>query len=234
MPPTLLHRLRTLARREPWLYSPLKRLRDPAARRKLCGSRDDLCVEGYPSSANSFLLNLVLGAAVSPIRVCSHCHCVANVKRATRRGLPVFVPLRHPTDAVVSRSVRFGVAPDEAVTEYVDFHAWILDRASEEWLTLLSFEAITERPGRVLEAVGAATGLELRDDVETVVEETKTFIRLWSQRYGGRAAGGAPAVAVPDAEREDEKARIRDEVARVVERTDAEELWRRLMSHAAA
>lgn len=232
MPRKLLHRLRRFARRSAWLYSPLKRLRDPAARRKLCGDDDDLCVEGYPSSANSFLLNLVLGASVSPIRVCSHCHSVANVKRAARRGLPVFVPVRHPTDAIASRTARFDVPPEEAVVEYVDFHTWILGKASEDWLTLLSFEAITERPESALEAMGAATGLEFRDDVAAVVEETETFIRLWSQRYGRQDPDAAPSVAVPHADRDDRKARVRDEVVRVVERSDAEELWRRLMDHA--
>lgn len=230
MPVNFRHKLRSFVRRQPWLYSPLKLYRDPAARRKLCGDGDDLCVEGYPSSANSYLLNFILGAAVRPISVCSHCHSVANIKRARKRGLPVFVPIRHPTDAILSRITRFEVSPEEAAAEYVDFYGWVRDRLAADWLTVLTFEAVTERPGSVLAAVGAATGLEFRDDVGTVSEETDTFIRLWSQRYGRK---DSLTVSLPAAARERRKEEVRDEVERAVEGTDAVELWRVVRRRAA-
>lgn len=223
----LFHKLRMLGRRYVWTYSPVKLARTVYKQRELCTADNDICIEGYPSSANSYLLNLILGAAKSRISICSHCHTIANIKRARSRGLPVFIPVRRPEDAITSRCVRFADDLGEATAEYLGFYRYVLEVVDSEWLRVLTFEAITERPGDVVRVFDSATPFQFRDDVAKVANETETYIRLFSERYGRR-----DIVAVPEPEREVEKEKAREEVARVVADTDAVDLWRRVRERA--
>lgn len=148
---------RLLVKRTPWLYSThyyLRLLAGAPRRLHLCGKGVNLCVEGYPSSGNSFAVTLL--RRLNPdVRVSSHFHSVANVKLAIKHHIPVVILLRKPLDTLASRIVRFGASPLPAVLEYLDFHGHIMRSASRHRFCFVTFESLTKSPGPTVDRIAA-------------------------------------------------------------------------------
>jgi hypothetical protein len=83
------------------LFFPIHRRRS-GYKSLLVSEKTDICIEGYPRSANSFAVGAFQHAQKHPVRVAHHTHIPANVMRACERGIPTLVLIRDPTDAVVS------------------------------------------------------------------------------------------------------------------------------------
>lgn len=211
-------------RRHPILYFPLKfLLGESKSARKICSRSSHICIEGYPSSGNSFFVNLVLGACQERIDVCSHCHAVANIRRALDLELPTFVLLRDPVEAIASRCARFDVAPTVATDDYHSFYEWVLENHGADPMWVISFESLTERPDLVLKVMSKHTEFDYRKDTEMVVEETKVFIRLWQERYGTD-----DSISLPNSGRNERKQQIRQEIKELVRARGAVEVWEKL------
>ena len=73
----------------------------------LCRKNSDLCVEAYPSSANSFLCRLIR-YSIKNLKIGQHTHTIANIKIALKYNIPVVTIIRDPLDAISSRAVRFN------------------------------------------------------------------------------------------------------------------------------
>lgn len=87
--------------RRPRLYNWTYRLRDGYADR-LVTDATDVCIEGFPRSANSFAVGAFEYAQDEALSIAHHNHVPAPVLNAVRRDLPTIVLIRYPVDAVVS------------------------------------------------------------------------------------------------------------------------------------
>lgn len=100
-----LARLRYRAKHEigrwPSLYHGLFRYRDGYGDR-LVTDDTDLCIEGFPRSANSFAVGAIEYAQDDPLRIAHHNHVPAPILRAAARGIPTIVLIRDPVEAVIS------------------------------------------------------------------------------------------------------------------------------------
>jgi len=147
---------RMLVKRSPILYRPLNRIRNAVRRSgnlpRLASDDVEICVEGYPSSANSFAVN-VLRAARPGLRISSHHHAIANIKIAIRLGIPCVALIRPPEDAIASRVSRFGTSPRVAISEYCDMHEFLSQRRAN--MLIASFRTVTEDTDRFLDLVSA-------------------------------------------------------------------------------
>lgn len=99
---TLRQRAKTFVGAYPRLFFPLFRLR-PAFDDLLVTRSTDICIEGFPRSANSFAVRAFEHAQQQPVRIAHHTHVPANPIRACEWGIPTVVLIRSPYDAIVSK-----------------------------------------------------------------------------------------------------------------------------------
>jgi len=166
---TLRHRAKTFVGARPRLFFPLFRRR--AGYDDLLVTRStDLCVEGFPRSANSFAVGAVRHAQPAPVAIAHHTHVPANPMRACEWGIPTVVLIREPSDAVVSlvalqkevrddafappRSVRDGLSAWRA------FYRALVPYRERGAFVVAPFRTVIHDVGRVLEQVNAHFGTE--------------------------------------------------------------------------
>ena len=118
--------LRQLVREHPIPYSLVCSWRRTVLRKdaRLADRSSELCIEGYPSSGNTFA-ELTVGEVWPGLRIATHRHCIAAVKRALGLGVPTVVLIREPYGAISSCVVRFGMPLRRAVQEYRHFYEWL-------------------------------------------------------------------------------------------------------------
>lgn len=117
----------------------------------------EICIEGYPSSGNSFA-RLTCVDVWPGIRIGSHRHCIAAVRIARKLHLPTLILIREPLEAIASCVVRFRHSREQALVEYADFYRWTETCDS---LSFLDFDTLFADPMRMLDFVSRATGRTL-------------------------------------------------------------------------
>jgi hypothetical protein len=156
--------------------------------RHVVDRRTDLLLEGYPSAANTFTRE-ALQRADPGIRIASHLHSVAHVRRALHLGVPVLILLRPPVDSVVSVLARFPAQQLDVAQElraYEHFYRGVLARVDR--VALARFDDTTSRLGDVVRATNQQLGTDLvpfdHDDPEArrVVQAT---IDGWTEAVFG-------------------------------------------------
>lgn len=166
------HRLKWFVGARPRLYFPLFRRRSGYAD-LLVDDTTDICIEGYPRSANSFAVGAFEYAQSAPVQVAHHTHVPANPMRACERGIPTLVLIRDPYDAVVSHvalSKQTQVAEQgvEAPVQWLSFEtllsAWCTFyrsvRPYQERMVVASLGAVVDDMGRVIDRINAHFGTD--------------------------------------------------------------------------
>ena len=97
----LRFRLKTFLGTRPRLYFPFFRVKNGHSD-LLVDETTDLCVEGFPRSANSFTVSAIQSAQPQSLSVAHHTHVPANAIRATRLRIPTLILIRNPGDAIIS------------------------------------------------------------------------------------------------------------------------------------
>ncbi len=123
----------------------------------------ELCLEGFPRCGNSFAVSL-LNRAAPGLRVAHHTHSVANVKKALKWGIPVFITIREPLDALVSyvvrRNVIRGANTHKQIVfgsiDYARFYEYVAQ--NKDNLVTMDFFEITQKPSHFLASVQNLTG----------------------------------------------------------------------------
>lgn len=133
---------------------------------------DQLYFDGFPRSGNTYL-TAGIQAVFPELRFANHLHAVAPIKIALRTGLPTFILLRKPDDAVVSymlhvkspitESSKKGLGEDDLgdllLTEWSDYYRWVRNVASQ--VKVILSEKAFSNPASVAELVAAELGLGL-------------------------------------------------------------------------
>ena len=114
----------------------------------------DCCLEGYPSSANSYSFNLLRNTYPN-IRIAHHTHSLAAVKYSLKHRIKTIIIFRHPLDCVASILSRryFSESKrtlfvDLFLYQYIDFYRYILQ--TNEPLMLCSFNEVVKEPSSFL------------------------------------------------------------------------------------
>lgn len=223
----LLNRTKAHVKRSPFLYRIAKHLKNRRAGEYLCNRSTDLCLEGYPSSANTFAFNLLLRLEPS-LRMAHHCHTIANLKLAFAYGVPVVVLIRHPEEAVSSTVARFGGEVAQALAEYNEFHEFV--RKNVERITIVRFEEVIDDTVAAVERIAGASGIRVDlSDLRAVKQDVLVHINEWSRKQGRSEQASAPRD-----DRESRKAPIRDQIRRSRRFRRAERLWREITAAGAA
>jgi hypothetical protein len=168
-PAALRYRAKQWLSRYPSLYFPIFRHRD--GYQKLLVSKDtDICIDGFPRSANSFAVGAVEHAQESDITIAHHTHVPAQLLRATDLGIPTIALIRCPVDAVISgRALELQIAAVEdrpqppmhvsfvrRLQAWIDFYRCLEPHADR--LVIAPFEHVTQDMGVVIDAVNRKFG----------------------------------------------------------------------------
>lgn len=202
----------------PYLFPVVQQLRDKRTG-TFCTTNTELCIEGFESSANSFLYN-VFRALKPSLSIAHHTHSVANLKRARKYGVPTIVLYRDPKDAIPSLVSRFRPSLKEAILRYVHFYRYV--SSIQDHVLLVSFEEATEKFETAVRRLEARSGLSFRTfnpaDIEARVVD---HIEHWSARRSK-----TNEMALPVDERERRKNTIRASLNDDPAYTEAQHLYR--------
>lgn len=169
---------------------------------EFCEQEHRLCLEGYESSANSFVYN-ALKCVWSDLDVAHHKHVVANLKRAALFDVPTAVLFRNPEECIPSFVCRFRPEPVEAIYRYVHFYRWVCNHARE--VLLISFNEATQAIQSTVRRIAGFTALPLQGhSLERLEERAKSTIR-----QNTRQRGDVDNISLPKDRRDRQKDNIR-------------------------
>jgi hypothetical protein len=208
--------------RYPRLYLPLVALRQPG-RQLIVREDTDLVIEGFPRSANSFVLCAFEMAQVHPVKVAHHVHAAANVLWAARRSKPILLLIRDPVDAAVSLVVRLPyLSVRDALDAYVRMYRPLLEYRDS--LIIADFAEVTTDLGQVIRRVNRRFDTRFEPFLHTEKNVARCFAVLddWARRTEPAGAidlvGFRPAGARESVSRKIRDVQMRGRAVSIVER----------------
>lgn len=100
----------------------------------------DVCIDGYPRSANSFSVRM-FNQANPKLSIAHHTHSIANLKKAINLDIPLITLIRHPEGAIVSSLIAHKNNDiDAEVYRYIDFYGWVYRHKNE--MLIADFEQV--------------------------------------------------------------------------------------------
>lgn len=229
-------RAKLAVRRSPALWSSYVTVSFPpqrykSARDAVCLPHHDLLVDGYPRTANSYAYNF-LTRFHGDVRCVHHTHASATLKMARRFGTPSVVLVRDPLDAVTSNLIRSQGSLAYLEGHYRQYYDYVREHADE--LRVVPFETVTQDPVGFLEIVETEAGLPRVDPRPEEVAEANDAVRAHLERLAEAKYGddARDKKAVPDDDREDEKARVRAELSQRETIGELRELYRAVLAEA--
>ncbi|MEL6588862.1 MAG: hypothetical protein AAFQ87_11790 [Bacteroidota bacterium] len=152
-------------------YSLIGRRRPDLAYRK----GRNLCIEGFPRSANTYGVLLVEKFAVQELSIAHHLHLPIQLKRAVQDDVPAVLIIREPMAAITSLLLREEkVSIWSAFHWYNSFHESLLPIKDD--LIIWTFEQVIKEPLWCIADLEAKTGLvslagKTEVDNEAIFEE---------------------------------------------------------------
>ena len=160
----------------------------------------ELCIEGFPRSANSYAVLRLASAQKRPLRISHHLHVPAQVQRAVRWNIPTLVLVRHPRDAVASLLIRHPeLAIGQTLRAYTKFYRAILPLRDN--FVLGNFEEIINDLGPVVTAINDRFGTTLIPPAPEAGTDARIFRTLEQINRSQGSAHGEHAVSRPSFER---------------------------------
>ena len=136
----------------------------------------DMCIEGFPRSANSFFVGAF--RTYNPAATCAHhMHAPMQVVKAAEYDIPCVVLIRNPIDAiasvlVVDRRLSIGLA----IKSYISFYerVWPVRKT----VVIADFQDATQRPHRVVDKVNRRYSTSFKMEPLTPSAREYLFARL--------------------------------------------------------
>jgi hypothetical protein len=197
-------------------------------RKNMLNDDTQVCIEGFPRSANSFLLHYVLGSN-SGLKVAHHVHVMQQIKNSLKRGIPCIVPIREPVETLLSLLViDENLAINAAIWSYIDFYKDLepyLDKC-----VLTDFHVSTKYPHLVLQAVNHKHHLNFEATALTRLRENDIFNDL--QNHSLKSRQKQHQIGIPSDRKNSLKEKIRLSVENHVKIEEAKKLYLNAKSHA--
>ena len=182
----------------------------------------DVCVEGFESSSNSFVVNVMRNVTES-IRIAHHCHTVASVKVALSKGVDTIILFRDPRDAIASTVARFRPGIMECLFGYIKFYEYVY-RVRRKVL-LISFEESTERTEEMISRIQQHVNLgEVEyESVDALEKRVKEQMVAWQEKHSD-----ASTLPLPKSNRAADKAQVKKDLGRWPAFKRAQEVYERI------
>ncbi len=205
---TLANMFRDALRASPLAYGWLGRRGEHAdLDRRVLRRGDDLVIDGYPRSGNTFALAAFRHAQPRPLNIGNHCHAAAQIGLARRFGIPAMVVLRDPRAAALSYCVYRGgaLSPQRALELYIAFYAPTLSMM-QAWTPAL-FSEVTGNFSASISRLNQQFGTDFAlyhntPDSDAAVRATIEAKRQKRLAKTGDIAASAARQTTPSAEKE--------------------------------
>lgn len=113
-----------------------------------------IVIEGYPRSGNTFAVRAMQMANDNSLRIASHLHVPAQLKRGIAWGLPCVLLIRNPVDAIASNKLFSPhVSLQQLTLEYLEFYRQLLPH--KKHLIVGQFEDVTADINKTIELINA-------------------------------------------------------------------------------
>jgi hypothetical protein len=211
----------------------------------------DICIEGYPRSANSVAVQLFRLANDASIG--HHVHSIGNVARALRYHIPTIVLIRNPLDAVTSFVVGSTIGGvDYAIEWYLMFYRWVEPRM--DLMVIAEFNTVIGDFNSIIRQVDQKYNVNFNclEDLESAMEQVVQYIRERDAKFieniEPKTSWGSKILpeglqlsrrwkketvlrrlAVPDVQKEKIKEEIRPMVLRNKHLIEAQDLYSRIV-----
>ncbi|MCB2171311.1 sulfotransferase domain-containing protein [archaeon] len=187
----------------------------------------DLCIDGYPRSANSYAVNLA-GNFNPSLRIVHHIHSQVIIRKAVKHGIPTIVLIRNPRDAIVSEYIRMKYSTnkepsiDYLIQKYIDYYNTVSDVLSS--VSLVPFSEITNNPVSFIELVSRLTDTVTKRNYKELVAE------IMSQSKAKVTKEIIYTTSVPTKERTLYKKEVSEELTDLYDFSDAEKLYHMVLN----
>ena len=148
----------------------------PNNRKLIIHKNKDLCIEGYPRSANTFGVLLVEQCSKKKLNIAHHMHSSSQIVQAVKWNIPSVLLLRNPKDAVISNLLREeGMKAEVALNWYINFHKDLIHIKGN--LIVWEFKEFVNRPLDCLAKLTTLSGLKMdqslynKDEIYRKIDE---------------------------------------------------------------
>ncbi|QHS23473.1 sulfotransferase domain-containing protein [Virgibacillus sp. MSP4-1] len=190
----------------------------------IVNKRTDICIEAYPSSANTFLQYLVK-ENYNGLNIAHHSHSIPNLKKAIRKKVPMIVIIRKPKDAISSRITRFSTNTRYAILEYKYFYEFVYKH--KEDILVLNFEDVIKQPLKVLKDIRDYVNFDMNlnsvDNINVVIENVQKRI-IEDEK-------DTEKLALPSDLREEKKQLVKSNIVEDKKFIDCEKVYKKLVSY---
>lgn len=193
----------------------------------MVGRGTDVCIEGFPRSANTFAYH-AFRQANPEAAIAHHLHAPMQVVRAAALGVPCAVLIRPPLEAISSLVIfRDGrLHPALATRAYLDFYGHVEE--VRDSVALCGFAEVLADPAVVARRLNAAFGTSFAAD--PLDERERAELAATIERYDRHRKPDVRRYTVPRPEKEALKPDARRLVAADPRLGRAEELHHRLIN----
>lgn len=171
---------------------------------KKVSAQKDICIEGFPRSANSFFSSVF--RAYNPTAKCAHhMHAPMQVMKAIEYDIPCIVLIRKPIDAIASvLVVDRALSIRLAIQSYIHFYERVLPVRKS--IVIADFKDATQRPQQIVETLNQRYGTLFH--MEPIAHTVRS--RIFGQLQNDQKELNLPKhlVAIPT----EAKARIKQDV----------------------
>lgn len=159
----------------------------------------DLVVEGFPRSANTYVLH-ALKWSNPEFKYASHLHACGPIRHAAKKNMPMLVLIREPRSAVVSLAIRENIRLDYCFYWYLKFYKCVEQHRRS--LVLADFATVTRELEPLYKELRRTFGLQLRQAPKELSElaEVKKMV-VYSHRRTFRGTVDPLRVGVPTEEK---------------------------------
>jgi hypothetical protein len=174
-------------RNNPWIFSwRWKQLEEPGLHRRVVRFGDDVVIEGFPRSANTFATYAFTQAnANRELKIGNHFHSPAQFLLAAKFGVPAMLVIRAPTDAVLSFMVfEPTMSAKEGLRRYIAFHKPLT--AIRHSYVVVQFEEVISDFDRAIARLNCRFGTEFAPFGHTP-ERAKNLIELIDRDRAARS-----------------------------------------------
>ncbi len=127
----MINHLKATLRQSQWAFPLIwKRKERTDLGRRVLRHGDDLVIEGYPRSGNTFATQAFRTAQPNDMLIGNHFHAAAQIKLAQSYAITAMVVFREPAAAILSLIVfhQGRMSATTAAQDYIDFHRPLLSR----------------------------------------------------------------------------------------------------------
>lgn len=211
----------------PILFYPIFQILKPQNRQYFTNKQTSLVIEGYPRSANSFVVSTFQKMQQSSLMIAHHRHVPAQVIQASRLKIPCLVLIREPKDAILSYCIfEEKISIKQAIDFYIAFYSAI--EPYKNSFVAASFDEVINDLSTVIKKVNSNFNTNYSTKVLPEREKEKVFEELFIARQGN-----IKKIPVPSKEREQLKIKIAQKLDSTVYRSRmniANELYHKFLN----